>query len=78
MKSINSSSESGTLDIGNRADDVAAPPPGGADGPVLVISDDANSVRSVDVSTHALSAPLKIGAGPHSVWGRVPELGIRN
>jgi DNA-binding beta-propeller fold protein YncE len=64
--SLNASSETGTIDLGGRPDEVAAPPPG-ADGPALVISDEDNSVRSVDSSTHARGSPLKIGMGPHSV-----------
>src|SRR5207302_220508 len=65
LASLNASSESGAIDIGAPADQVAAPPPGGAEGPLLVLSD--NTVRPVDPTTHELGAPVTIGPGPHSV-----------
>src|SRR5207237_1244197 len=43
LASLNASSESGTIELGDRPEEVASPPPGGADGPLLVISEDDNS-----------------------------------
>src|SRR5262249_42632597 len=46
--------------------DVVSPPPNSPSGPVLIVSHD-DTIRAVDPNTHALSTPVQLGAGPHSV-----------
>src|SRR5438132_4531918 len=67
VASLNASSESGTIEIGSAAEQLATPPPSGSSSaPVGVIESD-DTIRSIDPSTHALGAPLKLGRGPHAV-----------
>src|SRR5438445_127340 len=68
IASLNASTESGTMDVGSPPDVIAAPPPNGPSGPLLVVSDTDDTIRSVDPTTHALGAPLPLGAGPHKVY----------
>ncbi|MBV9133763.1 MAG: hypothetical protein JO318_13760, partial [Chloroflexi bacterium] len=67
LASLDASSESGTIDVGVQPGQVAAPPPNYPSGPLLVIGDSDNAIRSLDPGSHALGAALPIGAGPHSV-----------
>ena len=67
VASLNASSESGTIDVGTVPDEIAAPPPTGSSGPLLVVSDADNTIRSIDPNTRALGAPLRVGEGPHAV-----------
>lgn len=56
-----------------QAVEVGTPPdriggaPGGAGGPLLLISDSENSIRSLDPNTLAVGPTVPLGAGPHSV-----------
>ncbi|HTD76589.1 MAG TPA: hypothetical protein VK898_03060, partial [Chloroflexota bacterium] len=68
IASLNASTESGTLDVGSPPDVIAAPPPNGPTGPLLVVSDTDDTIRSVDPTTRALGAPQPLGAGPHTVY----------
>jgi YVTN family beta-propeller protein len=67
VASLNASSQSGTIDVGGRADELAAPAPTDVNGPLLVISDADDTIRSVDPTTQEVGAPLKLGVGPHAV-----------
>ncbi len=71
VATLNSSAEAGTVDAGNRPDTLGTPPLIGTNAPVLLISDDDRSVRSLDPQTRAFGAPQPLGAGPHAVsFGR--------
>jgi len=67
LASLDASSEAGTIDVGTQPGQVASPPPNFPSGPVLIVSDTDNTIRTVDPSSHALGTPLPLGAGPHSV-----------
>ena len=66
VASLNTSSQSTSIDVGSGSAQVASPPPTVIGGSMLVISAD-NTIRSVDPATQALGAPQQLGAGPHSV-----------
>ncbi|HEX8966340.1 MAG TPA: hypothetical protein VF937_00570, partial [Chloroflexota bacterium] len=67
VASLDASSESGSIDLGSQPEGVASPSPSVASGPLVVISETGNTLRSVDPSTHELSAPVELGQGPHTV-----------
>ncbi|HEV7666224.1 MAG TPA: hypothetical protein VGQ62_22005, partial [Chloroflexota bacterium] len=67
LATLNSSTETGTIDVGSRPEQVTSPPASGPSGPLLVVSDTDNTIRSVDPLTHAVGTPLQLGVGPHAI-----------
>src|SRR5919199_6923360 len=67
VASLNASTESGTIDLGTEPEMVAAPPPASAGGPLVVVSEADNTIRSVDPGSHGLGTPVQLGAGPHAI-----------
>src|SRR5205085_2718128 len=66
VASLDSSAQSGRIDVGQRPDQVVAPGPIDPSSLLVVISDADNTARSFDPTTQALGTPVKLGAGPHA------------
>src|SRR5438552_3390036 len=66
VASLDATKEVATLDAGAHPEQVAAPPVD-ATGPLLVVTDADNTIRSFDPATQKLGPPLRLGAGPHAV-----------
>jgi YVTN family beta-propeller protein len=66
LASLDATKQVGNLDPGSHPDELASPP-AGASGPLLVVTDTDDTIRSLDPTTQALGQPLKLGAGPHAV-----------
>jgi WD40 repeat protein len=65
--SIDSSTETSTINVGIQPTDVATTALSSSPSTVVVLSDVDNSIRSIDPTTHAVGAPVALGTGPHSV-----------
>lgn len=66
VASLNTRAEAGSIDTGDRADQVGAPPLTGSNTPLLIVSETDNSVRPLDANTQVVGAPVRVGAGPQA------------
>src|SRR6266542_3577952 len=54
------------VDVGSRPDQVISPP-GGAFGPLVVVSNATDTIRAFDPTSQVAGPALQLGAGPHAV-----------